>query len=81
MKKETRRSSMAYGYYETSLNAQGHTKPHMPLNRLVQTCIDDETFGEVKRYQLDNKTSLSGAVRELVEIGLETLKMEKEGAE
>lgn len=38
--------------------------------------FDDETFDQVRGKAIADGTSVSGAIRELVEIGLETLRQE-----
>ena len=43
----------------------------------IVVLLDDETFGEVKAGALTNRCSFAAQARMLIEVGLETLKLER----
>jgi hypothetical protein len=59
--------------------AQGYAHRTAAVKRL-STSFDDETFGQVRKLALEQGTSCSEQVRQLVEFGLETLAEHNRGA-
>lgn len=67
--KERKRRAPAQGYAHRT-----------PAVRRLSTSFDDETFGQVRELALEQGTSCSEQVRQLVEFGLETLAESKRQA-
>lgn len=68
---------MAYHFTSPDAVAKGHRDPRRGEYRRIVISMDDDTFEEVRAGAIVNRCSFTAQARMLIEVGLETLKMEQ----
>lgn len=63
--------------FDVNRLARGSTEHHVGCKRndiRIMAGFDPETFQQIRQYAIRNKLSMTGAIRDLVEFGLEDCK-------